>query len=36
MNGWYRLFTVIAICWALAAPFLVMSGVNEPTHRTFD
>ena len=33
MNGWNRLFVVIAVCWVLAAPFLVMADTNSPIER---
>jgi hypothetical protein len=32
MSGWNRLFVVVAVCWALAAPFWVMSDTNGPVH----
>jgi len=34
MNGWNRLFVIVAVCWALVAPFLVMADVNgQPYNR---
>jgi hypothetical protein len=36
MNGWNRLFVVIAVVWAIAAPFLVMESTNSPLPQTFD
>jgi hypothetical protein len=33
LGGWNRLFVVIAICWAIVAPFLVMGEVNEPVRQ---
>jgi hypothetical protein len=32
MSGWNRLFVVVAVCWALAAPFWVMTESNSPVH----
>ena len=34
MNGWNRLFVVIAVCWALVAPFLIMNGANSSVEQT--
>jgi hypothetical protein len=36
MSRWNRLFVIVAICWALVAPFLVMKEVNRPVHEAFD
>jgi hypothetical protein len=36
MNGWNRLFVVIAVCWAIVAPFLLMEDANRPVHQIFD
>jgi hypothetical protein len=36
MSGWNRLFVVIAVCWAIVAPFLLMAEVNRPVEQTFD
>jgi hypothetical protein len=36
MNGWNRLFIVIAICWAIVAPFLLMADTNGPVDRIFE
>jgi hypothetical protein len=33
MSGWNRLFVVIAVCWALVAPFLLMADANGPIER---
>jgi hypothetical protein len=33
MSEWDRLFVVIAILWAIAAPFLLMHNTNEPIHQ---
>jgi hypothetical protein len=30
MNGWNRLFVVVAVVWAVVAPFLLMSENNKP------
>jgi hypothetical protein len=30
MNGWNRLFVVVAVVWALVAPFLVWAVANQP------
>ena len=32
MNGWNRLFVVVAVVWALVAPFLLMAESNKPVH----
>jgi hypothetical protein len=32
MNGWNRLFVVVAACWALVVPFLVTTEVNRPVN----
>ncbi len=36
MNGWNRLFVVVAVCWALVVPFLVMTEVNRPVEAIFN
>jgi hypothetical protein len=36
MNGWNRLFAVVAVCWAIVAPFLLMADTNKPTKQVFD
>ena len=36
MNGWNRLLVVIAVCWAIVAPFLLMEDTNKPIQQTFD
>jgi hypothetical protein len=36
MNGWNRLFVVIAVCWAIVAPFWVMAEANSPVHYNMD
>jgi hypothetical protein len=33
MNGWNRLFVVVAVVWALVAPFLFVAAKNEPADR---
>ncbi len=30
MNGWNRLFVVVAVVWTLIAPFLLMAEANGP------
>jgi hypothetical protein len=30
MNGWNRLFVVVAVAWTLVAPFLFVSESNKP------
>jgi hypothetical protein len=35
VTGWNRLFVVIAVCWALVAPFLLMADANSPVHQTY-
>jgi hypothetical protein len=35
LNGWNRLFIVVAVCWAVIAPFLLMGNANEPVERSF-
>jgi hypothetical protein len=32
MNGWNRLFVVVAVVWALVAPFLLMAESNKPVY----
>jgi hypothetical protein len=36
MSGWNRLFVVIAVLWAIAAPLILAHVTNEPVHKTFD
>jgi hypothetical protein len=33
MNGWNRLFVVVAVCWTLVAPFWLTAGVNAPIEK---
>jgi hypothetical protein len=33
MNGWNRLFVIVAICWAIVAPFLLMEQMNRPAEQ---
>ena len=35
MNGWNRLFLVVAVVWALVAPFLLVAEDNRPVERLF-
>ena len=35
MNGWNRLFVVIAVCWAIVSPFLVAREANRVPELTF-
>lgn len=35
MNGWNRIFVVIAVVWALVAPFLLVAENNKPAERMF-
>jgi hypothetical protein len=35
MNGWNRIFVVIAVVWALVAPFLLVTENNKPAERMF-
>jgi hypothetical protein len=35
MNGWNRLFVVVAVAWALAAPFLLVAENNKPATRMY-
>jgi hypothetical protein len=35
MNGWNRLFVVIAVCWAVVAPFLFVAETNDPPERIY-
>ena len=30
MNGWNRVFVVVAVVWALVAPFLLVTENNKP------
>jgi hypothetical protein len=34
-NGWNRLFVVVAVVWALVAPFLLVAENNKPAERLF-
>ena len=34
MSGWNRLFVIVAVCWALVAPFLLMAEANKPIEQT--
>ena len=36
MSGWNRLFVVVAICWMLVAPFLLMADTNRPIEQVKD
>ena len=35
MNGWNRLFVVVAVVWTLVAPFLLVAENNKPAERIF-
>ena len=35
MSGWNRLFVIVAVCWAVVAPFLALDGLNKPAEGTF-
>jgi hypothetical protein len=35
VSGWNRLFVIVAVCWAIVAPFLVLEGFNRPVEQTF-
>jgi hypothetical protein len=35
MNGWNRVFVVVAVVWALVAPFLLVSENNKPADKIF-
>ena len=35
MNGWNRLFVVVAVMWAVVAPFLLMAESNKPVHSLY-
>jgi hypothetical protein len=35
MNGWNRLFVIVAVVWALVAPFLLVAENNKPAERMF-
>jgi hypothetical protein len=35
MSGWNRLFVVIAVLWAMAAPFVLMADTNTPVEQAF-
>jgi hypothetical protein len=36
MSGWNRLFVIVAVCWAVVAPFLALDSINRPVEQTFD
>jgi hypothetical protein len=36
LNGWNRLFVIVAVCWAVVVPFLALESVNKPAEQTFD
>jgi hypothetical protein len=36
MNGWNRIFVVVAVVWALVAPFLLVAENNKPAERMFN
>ena len=36
MNGWNRLFVIIAVCWVVVAPFLLMTEANRPVKQMLD
>jgi hypothetical protein len=33
VNGWNRVFVVVAVVWALVAPFLLVNEYNKPAER---
>jgi hypothetical protein len=33
MSGWNRLFVVVAVLWAIAAPFVLMADTNTPVDK---
>ena len=35
MSGWNRLFVVVAVLWAIAAPFVLMADTNTPVEQAF-
>jgi hypothetical protein len=35
MNGCNRLFIIIAACWAIVAPFLLMADANKPNEQAW-
>jgi hypothetical protein len=35
MNGWNRVFVVIAVVWAVVSPFLLVTENNKPADRMF-
>jgi hypothetical protein len=35
MNGWNRIFVVVAVLWALVAPFLLVAENNKPAETMF-
>jgi hypothetical protein len=35
MNGWNRLFVIVAVVWAVVAPFLLLAETNKPTEKIF-
>jgi hypothetical protein len=36
MSGWNRLFVIVAVCWAVVAPFLAVDSINRPVDQTFN
>jgi hypothetical protein len=35
MNGWNRLFVVIAVCWAVTTPFWLVVENNDPVKSVY-
>ena len=35
MNGWNRLFVVVAVVWVVVAPFLLMAESNKPVNSVY-
>jgi hypothetical protein len=35
MNGWNSLFVVVAVVWAVVAPFLLMAEANKPVNSAY-
>jgi hypothetical protein len=35
MSGWNRLFILVAICWAVVAPFWIRAETNAPIEQTY-
>jgi hypothetical protein len=33
MNGWNRLFVIVAVCWAIVSPFLLVIEINRPAEQ---